>query len=306
MKIERYILVRFCLLVGLICLTTVADAQVNLNARVESSIGKSADFKSYESNLSSDKIYNVNVLLEMEGVIREGAKTETALILGAGLSKYTIGSSFHSPSYSISTDQDIDGDTYSREYHDLSLFQAAKGKSLAMELALRDRWMLNDRFSLFGDLGMNFMLFSNLKIDANHGNADVYGRYSQYGDVVFGGEWNNNGFGTANINGANKIDDVKLNAFIPVPVLRLGAEYKLVTANEREYRVSLGASYQYALKDMIKYTPTDGELTPENAVVYNTIALDGTSGENVRNLAGLYNKSRLKGFMINLGFSFLF
>lgn len=226
-------------------------------------------------------------------------------MLGLGMSDFTIDTKYNSPLYSLTTDQDIDGDQYLREYSDLSLSQQAEGCSFTMEMAYRNKLRLFRHFSLQGDIGMNFMMFSSMKIENVEGQANVSGRYEQYGNVVLDEEWGYNGFGNVNLGAACRNNDVRANGFVPVSFVRLGVEFSIFE-RLRECRFSLGSTYQYALRDLVKSTVSQDNITMDNSIVYNTIGNDGMSSENVRNLAGLCNRSRIKGFMLNIGVAIMF
>ena len=310
MKKKSNTYIMLSLLIGMICLATRAVAQdkqhpflcfkdTRLGVRFETNIDNDSKFETNDANLKLKEMHNTNLLLELEGVIAKSKRAESAIVLGAGGSRISIANDYIAPMYSFTTNQDIDGDTYTREYHDLKMCQKSVGYSFTMSLAFRERLRLYKDFGLYADLGMNGMMLTSMKMDDMYGDANVKGRYGQYGDIVLDGAWGNNGFGMTYLRNANTTKDIKVNSFVPVPFVRLGLDWKFSTKIKSGW-ITLGATYQSAMDDLLKYNENNGVTDSDNAIVYNT--MNGTeSKENVRSVLGSYSKSRLRGIMINFG-----
>ena len=305
MKIISYIHVRFCLLLGLFCLTIMANAQGgesfskgvgNLSLFYECSMGNDNEFNADDVCLEIKDIYNANILLMYEHVLNDSRQTTSSLLFGIGCSRICVDANYMAPLYTFVTDQDIDGDTYSREYYDLNLSQKAKGASFILSLGLRNKLKLSKHFSIYNDLGFNGLMFSSLKLKKSEGSSNVYGKYSQYENIIFDGTWGYNGFGKANLSNANLITNVDVNGFVPISFVRLGLEISC----SNSCLLYIGTTYQHAMRDLIKHTCGDSNVNLENAYVFNTMD-NAESLENVRSVLGSCQKSRLAGFMLSIG-----
>ena len=308
MKIKSNIHIKSFLLIGLVCLAITSKAQeqektsdIRLSVSGEMGFGDKTGFVSDDGNAEMKSLQNNNLMLTIEGVFARSRKMESSILLGFGYSFMTFKADYASPMYSITTNQDVDGDTYVRQYNNLTLSQEAKGGSFMVSLAFRERLKVRKGFNLYGDLGVNGMISPSLNLEKSDGLTKVSGRYSQYEDITFDDEWGYNGFGYEDLAKANVIKKVGVNSFVPIAFVRLGAELEI----SKGCNLSFGATYQKGLNNLIKYDNGNGTLTPSNAIVFNTI--DGMkSTENVRSIMSTYNKSKFSGFMFNVGLSVCF
>ena len=313
MKIQSNIYSKLCLLIGLICLTTMVKAQEKkILGFKETRLSMSAEYGSDKSGFETDDpnaknkySQNTNLMLTLEGVFSKKRKSDISVLFGIGYSWLCFKRSYNTPLYSVTTDEDIDGDTYIRQYHNVNMYQEPKGGALVLSLAIRERLKLGKSLNVYGDLGMNGLITATLDLRRHDGSAYIDGLYSQYDNLVLDENWGNgknyNGFGDYYFCNSK---DVKLeqNRFVPIAFARIGIELELT----KKCNLFFGTVYHKYLRNLVDYKETNEKITPDNALMFNTINEQEISKENVRSILSTYKKSKRDGFMLNAGLSVKF
>lgn len=311
MKIKSKKYFKSFLLIGFACLATTLNAQSKENKFLglkemrcalssEFCFGDKSGFTPANAFTELLSTQNNNYLINFEGVFSKKKTTETSFIVGIGCTTMSFKTNYKTPSYSFSTNQDVDGDTYIREYQNLNIHQETSGHSFIFAIAFRERWRLSKSINMYGDLGVNCMVSPSLNANKTDGSAKVTGIYNQYNDISLDKDWGYNGFGSVDLSKATN-KDVDVNSFVPISFIRLGFELEMTKA----CNIIFGATYQRALKNLIKQTDSSNSVNTGNAIIYNTIS-NMESTENIRNLLGSYRESKFTGMMVNLGLSIRF
>lgn len=230
-------------------------------------------------------------------------KFKTALFLGVGMTSGKIDASYTQGQYKFQSTDDVDKDTYTRYYNDLSLSQTLKVNTLDIPLYIDLSVNFNRYFSTYLDLGAKVCLNMGQKVTDVAGQAYVYGEYGEYGDLRLDEHWGYNGFGMQDFSLAAVDNDKLLNTF---NVDLLGKFGFRVGIPHTPLALDFGINYQLGVMDLLSKEGNPVNLysphNRNNALVYNIINYSNLSSqEHVRNFASALSQLKNQSLRIHVG-----
>lgn len=244
-------------------------------------------------------------------------KIKIGVFMGLGLSNYSLDLSKQTESYVFKA-KDIDEDDYMRNYENINMAQTTKIKEFSIPIYADFDWRFSKWASFYVDLGLKLnMNISNSVGEFNGSVGEVYGVYSQYGNLRLDESWGFEGFTTGlKLTQDNLCDDGNISVKKFAPDLMLGAGFR-VNIPRTPLALDFGIGYQKGFGDLISVSEKpvnqdkEGNVAPQ--IIYITSnANDQISPEeqsvqeHVHNLiehAGSVSRGMLK---FNLGLIYKF
>lgn len=261
-----------------------------------------------DNALKVDKNSSNNFGVDLGYVFPSKGIVKTGLFLGVGLSQSQIDLNYANADYTYTTTADVDGDSYTRHYQNLSMKQSIKMTDLTIPLYAEFNFQFSKIVHLFVDLGAKFNMNMGHKVDATEGNAYIYGIYPQYANLRMDEHWGYNGFGdrTFSSSSLDNADLVDVSSFTVDAFAGIGLR---VNIPQTPLAIDIGVNYQMGLMDVVKANSAPVTLsgTPDatHALVYNTIS--GTdSKEHVRNLTESLSSIKRQRLMFSAGITLKF
>ena len=202
-------------------------------------------------------------------------KIKIGVFMGLGLSNYSLDLTKQTKSYVFKA-KDIDKDDYMRNYENINMAQTTKIKEFSIPIYADFDWRFSKWASFYVDLGLKLnMNISNSVGEFNGSVGEVYGVYSQYGNLRLDKSWGYEGF-TDNLK-FTKDNLSKNESYISVkkvaPDLMLGAGFR-VNIPRTPLAVDLGIGYQMGFGDLIsvsrKSVTTDMDEKQTDQIIWIT------------------------------------
>ncbi len=230
---------------------------------------------------------------------------------GLGLTKESMKLGHNVADYSFTTDQDIDGETYSRHYKNLKLKQEISVSQLTIPVYLNAEYALGD-MAVYANLGLRVNMCMSKKLEDDGSTvSSVYGMYDDGLNEKSSIDWakdcgtvnnlgqNANGFGD-NMKSLdnpvyNDIDGVTSTSID----LLAGAGVRYTIPNS-PLTIDLGINFIFGLGDLI--SPSDDAETKK--YVYNKIGSDLKSTEYVNCLTNQLESVKRQATMLSVGLIF--
>lgn len=244
-------------------------------------------------------------------------KIKIGVFMGLGLSSYSIDLMKQIELYE-SKETDIDNDEYSRRYDNVNLAQTTKIKEFSIPIYADFDWRFSKWASFYVDLGLKLnMNISNSVGEFNGSVGEVYGVYSQYGNLRLDESWGFEGFTKdLNLTQDNLCDDGNISVKKFAPDLMLGAGLR-VNIPRTPLALDFGIGYQKGFGDLISVSEKpvnqdkEGNVAPQ--IIYITSNANAQISpeeqsvqEHVHNLiehAGSVSRGMLK---LNIGLIYKF
>jgi len=233
---------------------------------------------------------------------------KAGLFVGIGMTKSKIDMSYNTDDYSLSTNQDIDGDDYVRHYTNLSMTQDIQMTDINIPIYLDLNFRFGRYLSLYLDLGarVNLNISNNMEADAK---VDyVYGIYPKYDNLKLDGNWGFNGFGRVQLNSSSQSDN-EVSDIAKFSADALGGIGFRFYIPQTTIAIDLGARYIYGIMDAVKASSDplslSGTGTQSNALIYNTMQ-GSTSTEHVRSLTAAVDGIKNRGLFVSVGLAYKF
>lgn len=184
-------------------------------------------------------------------VVPNASAFKFGMFVGVGYSKSNMDLLLGSSNFSFQTNEDIDRDSYTRRYYDVTIKQKQDLADLVVP-AYFELGLKFGRVTIFTDLGVKGYYALSSKTSSISGSYRVNGLYSQYDNLVFGPESGLNGF-TNNgvINNSSNVMDFTRKSISLDATASLGIRVDLAAGLQLE----VGAGYQRSIGDC--YTNTD-------------------------------------------------
>ena len=202
-------------------------------------------------------------------------KIKIGVFMGLGLSNYSLDLTKQTKSYVFKA-KDIDKDDYMRNYENINMAQTTKIKEFSIPIYADFDWRFSKWASFYVDLGLKLnMNISNSVGEFNGSVGEVYGVYSQYGNLRLDKSWGYEGF-TDNLkftkdNLSNNESYISVKKF--APDLMLGAGFR-VNIPRTPLAVDLGIGYQMGFGDLIsvsrKSVTTDMDEKQTDQIIWIT------------------------------------
>lgn len=270
------------------------------------SLGNALSLDNQASGMTS-KSSQSNFGLDFGYIFPNKSSFKTGLFLGVGMENTSLKLGYENTLYTFKTNEDVDGDSYSRRYHDLSLSQESKFTALSVPLYFDFSINFNGNLSMYADLGAKMRYCISDKLSITQGSAKIDGLYSQYDDLIISEDWGYNGFGERAFSNSDLIADRNsdINKFTVDALAGVGFRYNVPVV---PLSVELGISYQLGLMNLVNknYQKVDLSNTAlSNPVVYNTIS-GMNSYEHVRNLTESTDGIKTNALKLNIGLIYKF
>ena len=238
-------------------------------------------------------------------------KIKIGVFMGLGLSNYSLDLSNQTKLYKFVA-EDIDEDYYMRNYENINMAQTTKIKEFSIPIYADFDWRFSKWASFYVDLGLKLNMNISTSVGEFNGSVgEVYGVYSQYGNLRLDESWGFEGFAKKlNLTQANLCDDGNISVKKFAPDLMLGAGLR-VNIPRTPLALELGIGYQKGFGDLISVSEKpviDDKGTPK--IIYTTsddqMPVKERVQEHVHNLiehAGSVSRGMLK---FNLGLIYKF
>ncbi|MBO4673400.1 MAG: outer membrane beta-barrel protein [Bacteroidaceae bacterium] len=255
-----------------------------------------------EKNASNSFGVDFGYVLPSNGIVKTG------LFIGVGFAQSQLDFEYAHADYAYTTTADVDGDSYTRHYQNLSVKQSIKMTDLTIPLYAEFNFQFSKVVHLFIDLGAKFNMNMGYKVDATEGSAYIYGMYPQYANLRMDEHWGYNGFGNRTISSStlDNADLVDVSSFTADAFAGIGLRFNIP---QTPLAIDLGVNYQMGLMDVVKANSApvslSGTTDANHALVYNTI--NGTeSKEHVRNLTESLSSIKRQLLMFSAGITLKF
>lgn len=226
--------------------------------------------------------------------------------VGATMSRFNLG--IGPMNYAYNTNADVDGDTYTRHYDNLSLSQTYKLTDLNVPVYMDMNFQLHKIVALYIDLGVKLNFNIGSKITETTGSAYIYGEYTQpeYGNLRLDEHWGFNGFGQTAFSEKDLLHPELQNVSGFTADLLGGFGFR-ITIPQTPLALDASLNYVMGLTDAVKVTSPQANLSNNitNPIVYNTISgLNST--EHVRNISEGLTAIKRQSLRLNIGILFKF
>lgn len=235
------------------------------------------------------------------------SKFKTGIFGGLGIENTQMDLAYQSTKYTYETNEDVDKDTYDRQYSDLNISQSIKYSTLNIPVYFDFSLNFNKYVGLYVDLGtkMNFAISNS--VGATQGSATVTGVYPHYQNLVIGGDWGYNGFGYHDYSDSD-LDSKNFDNLMKFTLdALLGGGLRLGMPN-MPISIELGVDYQMGLNNLLDENYKKVKLSnpaSTSAIVYNMI--NGTSSkEHVKNLTEALDEVRTSSLKFHVGVVYRF
>ncbi len=226
---------------------------------------------------------------------------KAGLFLGAGMTQSTLEVEYKNPDYSFTTSADVDGDSYTRHYTNLSMLQKAKLTELTIPFYLDLNVTLHPVVALFLDLGVKMNLNMSHKVDNLEGEANIYGVYPQYDNLRLDEQWGHNGFGQKSFSDS-ELDYTELKGISSMNLDAFAGAGLRINIPNTPLTIEIGANYLFGLTDI--YKPEGGlvdlSMNGNSPLVYNTITGLNNS-EHVHNMTEGISSIKRKALRLSAG-----
>ena len=196
-------------------------------------------------------------------------KIKIGVFMGLGLSNYSLDLSNQTKLYKFVA-EDIDDEYYDRNYADIIMAQTTKIKEFSIPIYADFDWRFSKWASFYVDLGLKLNMNISTSVGEFNGSVgEVYGVYSQYGNLRLDSSWGFEGFAEKlNLTQDNLCDDGNISVKKFAPDLMLGAGFR-VNIPRTPLALDLGIGYQKGFGDLISVSEKpvakdkDGNVMPE-------------------------------------------
>lgn len=203
--------------------------------------------------------------------------------------------------FHYSTNADVDGDTYTRNYQNFSMSQDIEMQSVTAPVYLDFGIYFNKYVALVFDAGVKLHYNLSANVTNTTGSAYVYGIYgSEYADIRLDENFGYNGFGQIqySMSDLDSRDIIDVSKF---SVDAFGSAGLRINIPGTPLALDVNASYQMGvMNDLINTSNVLNYSNAHNSIAYNTVS-GATSTEHLRNLTELVSNIKRKGMKINMG-----
>lgn len=233
-------------------------------------------------------------------------KFKIGIFMGFGFASTSLDLSYSNDLYSFSTNQDVDGDNYTRFYKDLRFSQKTKIKELSIPIYADFDWRFSQWLSVYIDLGLQLNMNMSYSVDDFSVSAsDVYGIYSVYDNLRLDYNWGYNGF-TQNLtltqDNMCESERVAVKKFAPDILAGLGLR---INIPRTPLAIDLGMGYQKGIGDIISVSDDANADKYSGKMVYNQIE-GQNSIEHAHDLVESTGKVSRNLLKFNIGLMFKF
>lgn len=230
---------------------------------------------SKESFFSNVDSWMNNIGIDAGYVFSSNGPIKYGIFMGLGIANTYIDLLYKNELYSISTNQDIDGDLYYRNYTNLMLSQKTTFRELSIPVYVDFDWRFSPWVSFYVDFGVNLNLNTSKSVDFEGQASNVYGVYPQYNNINLDYHWGRNGFtNSLNLTESALCQSERIIVSEFTPEILLGAGLR-VNIPSTPMALELGLGYMSDLKNMISISSDNNIGNYNSNIIYNEM-----SGEN--------------------------
>ncbi len=236
-------------------------------------------------------------------VIPSRSKFKIGIFTGVGFSsgKLSLSAADINYNYEAPGSADMDGDTYIRYYELTGASQSVKLSHITVPLYVDLEYRINQRISIFADLGLKAYFNSGSKIDKFSTDVYSYGVYPQYGDLMMNETWLND-FGNTSL----ALGDVRaagpFKSFSADIMAGIGARVKIYGP------LSLDLTLMYAAPVINRLETKELQALPAGRVSQAEIPVQYTvsTGQTVENTLLDYCKIKSNPLKLKIGLTYKF
>ena len=228
---------------------------------------------------------------------------------GLGVNMSTIDLDYGPKNLNVENVTDLDGDTYTRCYEDVTVSQKVKLTELTVPLYLDAEIDLSSGFSLYGDVGVRFNFNMSKRVDVGSVTAEkISGKYGGYG-ITLGGEWKNSngepyeGFADGHKVLTAEIDDA-LEGVSGMTFDVIGGAGLRYNIPNTPLAIDLGLKFQLGLSEMVKPENKQQKIPPITYPNYGES--DKERMEQVSSLTNMLTSVKRNALALNIGLIFKF
>ena len=217
--------------------------------------------------------------------------------LGIGVEKGSIKIEQNGLNYEYKTDQDVDGDTYTRKYKDVNVSQELGLNDLTLPVYVEVEYPLPlvKKLYAYGDLGIRASFPGKSSVKSVSGNYKVTGAYPQYGDMELGPSSGINGFTNNGVLSESNV--VSYNIERDKSSVKLFCQLGLRYNVWNEFYVDVACGYLHSFKST---QSSSSEISDNYPLHY-----DVNTGETFNAFAN-ESKHLINKFSINVGIMYKF
>lgn len=257
--------------------------------------------------------------LDLGYVFPSKQKFKTSIYFGAAVGTSKIDMNLSSYDYSYSTNQDVDGDQYTRHYQDVKLSQGIKNLNVIIPLYFDFDIRFHRYVSLYLQLGAKMYLNVQSKMQYANGDSYAYGMY-KYGsellrlDENFTDEKGHpyNGFGTQ----VYSMSDLDPQLVPGVKKFTVDAFGGIGIRGNIPYvplTVEVGVNYQLGFMNVIEKTGNEAQFQSTNIsdinrlLVWNTVSTSDLSNQNhVANMTSAFSSIKRRFLQLKIALAYKF
>ncbi len=236
-------------------------------------------------------------------ILPSRSKFKVGIFSGLGFSSGNINLNAANINYNYEADgnADMDGDTYIRHYELSNVTQSAKLSYMTIPLYVDFDYRINQRVSVFADLGIKMFLNMGSKIDKFSTDVYSYGVYPQYQDLMMNESWLND-FGNTSLNLGNVRADNPFKGFGADMIAGAGVRIKVVGALSVDVALLYTASLISRFETKEIGSVPSGRVSPSDIPVKYTVA----AGQTIDNTLMDYCKIKNNPLKLKIGIIYKF
>lgn len=281
--------------------------RMRLGLTTDFSMGKPFSFDG-NSDVNINKQNSFSLGFELGYNFPMNGAFKLGLFSGLGFTTNTIEMSLQKYAMSFVTDQDIDRDTYRRNYENVNMTQTAKFSELNVPLYLDMSIAMGKVVALYFNGGVMAHLNMTNSVNISEGSGYVYGIYEQYDNLRLDEHWGYNGFGNFNLTSENLVNKEipNINSFYADMLLGGGLRFSIP---QSPIAVEAGIRYQGSLMDIVtndaNRANTFGNVNRENSLIKNTLK-NVESVEMVRSMTDVFTSIKRNSLNLHLAIIYKF
>ena len=251
--------------------------------------------------LNNNKTTSSSFGLDFGYMFPSKSSFKAGVFLGVGLTQSTIELGYKNSDYAYTTNADVDGDSYTRHYTNLTMKQKATLTELTVPVYFDLNITLHPVVALFLDLGMKFNFDMNHKVDNTEGNAYIYGVYPQYDNLRLDEQWGFNGFGQKSFSNSD-LDNADLKGVSGMTMDAFAGAGIRINIPRSPVAIEVGVNYLFGLTDIVKPEGNKVDLgkNSQTPLLYNTTS-GVSSSEHAHNLTESLSGVKRKSFRVSAG-----
>ena len=225
--------------------------------------------------------------------------------LGLGIATSKMSLNTPEQNYSYNTNEDVDGDSYTRRYQMGATHQEVSLSHLGIPVYIDADFCFSRFVSIYVQAGIKNYIKMKAKTDVYNSSAYIDGLYPQYGGLVLNEHWGHNGFGQHEFSLDNAKDyEIKAKGFCSD--LFGGAGLRLKPLKSVPLALELGVQYQSSLSGIMDYDSHGLRIQGQTSANQALNSYTKANGETCKMLTNGVSNMKRSHMKFNIGLVYKF